>query len=195
VANDILGTADPDYDTTLPQRTRDVERAKTLLREANFDTGKTYPLATKAEAPGEVESARVLATQLAEIGVKLEVVVQESNAFYDQTWLHAPLYTVSWGTNDSTLFYADKLLSSRSNRNETAFKDAEFDAATASALGARDTAEYAAACKTLQRIQYERGGYLVWGMADGIDIASAKVRDLPTLGGFARVQLERAWLE
>ncbi|GAB2643971.1 ABC transporter substrate-binding protein [Nocardia goodfellowii] len=195
VANDILGTADPNYDTSIPQRVREVERAKTLLREANFDTGKTYPLVTKAEAPGEVESARVLATQLTEIGIKLEIVTQESNAFYDQTWLNAPFYTVSWGTNDSTLFYADKLLSSRSNRNETAFKDPEFDAATAKALAARDDAEYVAACKTLQRIQHDRGGYLVWGMADGIDIASAKVRDLPTLGGFARVQLERAWLE
>ncbi|MEV0761614.1 ABC transporter substrate-binding protein [Nocardia sp. NPDC050435] len=195
VANDILGTADPRYDTSIPQRARDVERAKTLLREANFDTGRTYPLVTKAEAPGEVESARVLATQLAEIGLRVDVLVQESNAFYDQTWLTAPFYTVSWGTNDSTLFYADKLLSSRSNRNETAFKDPEFDAATARALAARDDAEYAAACASLQRIQYDRGGYLVWGMADGIDVAAARVRDLPVLGGFARVQLERAWLE
>ncbi|MFC9893705.1 ABC transporter substrate-binding protein [Nocardia sp. NPDC127579] len=195
VADDILGTADPAYDRSIPQRGRDLERAKTLLRESNFDTGATYPLATKAEAPGEVESARVLATQLAEIGLRIEVQVQESTVFYDRTWLNAPLYTVSWGTNDSVLFYADKLLSGRSNRNETAFRDAEFDAATATALAARDDAEYARAIQTIQRIQYERGGYLVWGMADGIDIAAAKVKGLPELGGFARVQLERAWLE
>ncbi|WP_039800910.1 ABC transporter substrate-binding protein, partial [Nocardia araoensis] len=131
VANDVLGTADPLYDTSLAQRTRDVERAKTLLREANFDTGRSYPFVTKAEAPGEVESAKVIATQLGEIGVRLDVVTQEPNAFYDQTWLKAPLYTISWGTNDSTLFFASKLLSSGSNRNETGFRDAEFDAATA----------------------------------------------------------------
>ncbi|CAM4255409.1 ABC transporter substrate-binding protein [Nocardia ninae] len=194
VANDILGTGDPIYDKSIAQRTRDVDRAKTLLREANFDTGRSYPLITKAEAPGEVESAKVIATQLADVGVRLDVVTQDSNAFYDQTWLKGALYTVSWGTNDSVLFYADKLMSSRSNRNETDFKDAEFDAATAKAMAAQSDSEYTQACRDVQRIQHERGGYLVWGMADGIDIASARVRDLPTLGGFARVQLERAWL-
>ncbi|MFI9401335.1 ABC transporter substrate-binding protein [Nocardia sp. NPDC052316] len=194
VANDILGTGDPVYDKSIPQRTRDVDRAKTLLREAGFDTGRSYPLITKAEAPGEVESAKVIATQLADIGVRLDVVTQDSNAFYDQTWLKGALYTVSWGTNDSVLFYADKLMSSRSNRNETDFKDAEFDAATAKAMAAQSDSEYTQACRDVQRIQHERGGYLVWGMADGIDIAAARVRDLPTLGGFARVQLERAWL-
>lgn len=194
VANDILGTGDPQYDKAIAQRTRDIDRAKTLLREAGFDTGRTYPLVTKAEAPGEVESAKVIATQLADIGVRLDVVTQESNAFYDQTWLKAPLYTVSWGTNDSALFYAKNLMSSGSNRNETDFKDAAFDAATAKALAAQNDSDYTQACREVQQIQHDRGGYLVWGMADGIDIASARVRDLPTLGGFARVQLERAWL-
>ncbi|WP_330250321.1 ABC transporter substrate-binding protein [Nocardia sp. NBC_00565] len=194
VGNDILGTGDPLYDKTIAQRTRDVDRAKTLLREAGFDTGKSYQLLTKAEAPGEVESAKVIATQLADIGLRLDVVTQESNAFYDQTWLKAPFYTVSWGTNDSALFFATKLMSSGSNRNETGFKDAEFDAATAKALAAPGDSEYAAACRDVQRIEYARGGYLVWGMADGIDIATSQVRDVPTLGGFARVQLERAWL-
>ncbi|WP_227996772.1 ABC transporter substrate-binding protein [Nocardia australiensis] len=194
VANDILGTADPAYDHTIAQRVRDTERAKTLLRAAGFDTGRGYQLLTKAEAPGEVESAKVIATQLADIGVRLEVVTQEPNTFYDQTWLKAPLYTISWGTNDSTLFFATKLMSSTSNRNETDFKDTEFDVAATRALGAQSDSEYAQACRDVQRIQYERGGYLVWGMADGIDIAAARVHDLPALGGFARVQLERAWL-
>ncbi|WP_280270152.1 ABC transporter substrate-binding protein [Nocardia wallacei] len=194
VANDVLGTGDPEYAKDIPQRRRDPDRARALLAEARFGTGATYQLVTKEEAPGEVESARVFATQLRDIGVNVEVVVQDSGTFYDRTWLHAPLYTVNWGTNDSVLFYAAKLLSSGSNRNETAFADNEFDAATAAALGAADPAAYARACRAVQQIEHDRGGYLVWGMADGIDIASSRVRDLPTLGGFGRVQLERVWL-
>ncbi|MFF0545424.1 ABC transporter substrate-binding protein [Nocardia thailandica] len=192
-AADVLGTADPLYDTAL-SRARDVDRARTLLREANFDTGRTHALVTKAEVAGEVESARVLATQLGEIGLRLEVQVAESGAFYDRTWLTAPLYTVSWGTNDSVLFLAAKLMTSGSNRNETAFRDPEFDAATARALAATDETALAAACREVQRIQFERGGYVVWGMADGVDVARTGVSGLPTLGGFGRVQLERAWL-
>ncbi|GAB4589153.1 ABC transporter substrate-binding protein [Nocardia sp. IFM 10818] len=194
VSNDIMGTGDPRYDKTIPQRKRDLDRARALLAQAGFDTGRTYELITKAEAPGEVESAKLIAAQAREAGMQLEVVVQESNTFYDRTWLNAPLYTVSWGTNDSTLFYASKLMVSSSGRNETAFRDPEFDAKTAAALAAGNDADLTAACKALQRIQYDRGGYLVWGMGDGIDVASSRVRDLPTLGGFGRMQLERTWL-
>ncbi|MFG2874664.1 hypothetical protein ACGFYU_06585 [Streptomyces sp. NPDC048337] len=45
-----------------------------------------------------------------------------------------------------------------------------------------------------QQIEYERSGYLLWGMADGIDLAAAKVKGLPTLPGYGRVQLENVWL-
>ncbi|GAB2551103.1 ABC transporter substrate-binding protein [Nocardia heshunensis] len=193
-ANDVLGTADATYDTTLPQRGRDLARARTLLAEAGFDTGRTYQLVTKDEAVGEVDSARLFATQAAEAGVKLEVVVQDANVFYDQTWLKAPLYTANWGTNDSVIFFASKTMVSTTKWNEAGIHDPDLDAAYLRALSATDDNAYAAASREIQRIEYDRGGYLVWGAADGVDVASTKVRDLPTLAGYGRVQLERAWL-
>ncbi|MFE3189824.1 ABC transporter substrate-binding protein [Nocardia sp. NPDC059240] len=193
-ANDVLGTADANYDTTLPKRDRDLARARTLLAEAGFDTGRTYQLVTKDEAVGEVDSARLFATQVAEAGVKLEVVVQDANVFYDQTWLKAPLYTANWGTNDSVIFFASKTMVSTTKWNEAAIHDPDLDAAYLRALSATDDAAYAAASREIQRLEYDRGGYLVWGTADGVDVASTKVRDLPTLAGYGRVQLERTWL-
>lgn len=194
VANDVLGTADPSLDTTIPQRTRDIDRAKRLLADAKFDTAKTYRLVTKQEAAGEVESAKVFATQAEDIGVRIEVAVQEANAFYDDTWLKAPFYTVNWGTNDSVVFFASKVMYSRTKWNETGFRDQDFDRAYTTALAAPAGPEFAAASRDLQQIQHERGGYIVWGMADGIDVAAGAVRDLPELGGYGRVQLERVWL-
>jgi peptide/nickel transport system substrate-binding protein len=46
----------------------------------------------------------------------------------------------------------------------------------------------------LQRIEYERSGYLLWGMAEGMDIAKSTVQGLPQLPGYGRVQLEQTWL-
>lgn len=194
IANDVLGTGDPTYDLSLGQRSREIDRARQLLADANFDTGQTYTLFTKEEAAGEVDSAKLFATQAAEIGVKIDVVTQDANVFYDDTWLKAPLYTANWGTNDSVIFFASKTMFSGTKWNESGFKDPEFDAAYLEALSATDDTTYAAASKKLQEIQYDRGGYLVWGMADGVDVASSKVQDLPQLGGYGRVQLEKAWL-
>ncbi|MGV9777170.1 ABC transporter substrate-binding protein, partial [Streptosporangium sp. NPDC003464] len=103
-------------------------------------------------------------------------------------------YTTYWGTNDSVVFFAGKTLSSDAAQNEAGWKDPAFDAAYRKAVGTVDTAERAPFLREMQRIEHERSGYLLWGMADGLDLASPKVHDLPTLPGYGRVQLERAWL-
>ncbi|MGW4425475.1 ABC transporter substrate-binding protein [Streptosporangium sp. NPDC004631] len=194
VANDILGTADPAYAKDLPQRTRDLTRADALLKEAGFDRARTYELFTTEDIPGLAESATLFATQVREAGVNVKVVKQDPGVFWDRTWLKAPLYTTYWGTNDSVVFFAGKTLSSEAAQNEAGWKNGDFDAAYRGAVGTADAAARAPFLRELQRIEHERSGYLLWGMADGIDLAAAKVRDLPTLPGYGRVQLERAWL-
>lgn len=57
VANDVLGTGDPAYDKGLPQRTHDLTKAKALLKEAEFDTSRTYELYTTEDISGLAESA------------------------------------------------------------------------------------------------------------------------------------------
>ncbi len=194
VANDVLGTGDQDYAKDLPQRKRDLDRAKALLAEARFDTSKTYDLVTTEDIPGLAESATLFATQVRDAGVNIKVVKQESAQFWDKTWLNAPLYTTYWGTNDSVVFFAGKTLTSEAKHNEAAWKDPQFDAAYKEAVSTADQAKRKQLLSTLQKIEYDRSGYLLWGMADGVDLASRKVQGLPTLGGYGRVQLDRAWL-
>ncbi len=194
IANDVLGTADPNYARDLPQRRHDLARAGALLDSAGFDRTARYPLVTCEEAPGQGEAATLFATQLREAGVGIDVVRQDQGTFYDQTWLKAPLYTAYWGTNDSVAFFAAKTMVSGAGQNETGQADPEYDAAYQRAVSVPDAAARSAALRDLQRIQYERSGYLLWGMADGVDLASAKVGDLPRLAGYGRVQLERTWL-
>ncbi|MGG7572825.1 ABC transporter substrate-binding protein [Streptomyces sirii] len=195
VANDILGTGDPAYAASVPQRTRDLAGARSLLKEAGFDTSKTYRLLTTEDIPGLAESATLFATQVREAGVKIDVVRQESATFWDKTWLKADLYTTYWGTNDSVVFFASKTMVSEAAQNEAGWKNAAFDKAYREAIGTKDTDRRAKALKRLQRIEHDASGYLLWGMADGIDLATAPVRGLPTLPGYGRVQLERAWLD
>ncbi|KFG08537.1 ABC transporter substrate-binding protein [Streptomyces scabiei] len=194
VANDILGTGDPAYAKDLPQRTRDLTKAKALLKEAKFDTSKTYELYTTEDIAGLAESATLFATQAREAGVKIKVVKQESATFWDKTWLKGDLYTTYWGTNDSVVFFASKTMVSDSGTNEAGWKDKDFDTAYEEAIGTAAPAERTALLKELQKIEYDASGYLLWGMADGIDLAGAEVRGLPTLPGYGRVQLEGAWL-
>ncbi|MFI6870554.1 ABC transporter substrate-binding protein [Nocardia sp. NPDC050406] len=194
VGNDILGTGDPEYARDIPQRTRDLAKAKDLLAQAKFDTGKTYRLHTTEDIAGLAESATLFATQVRDAGVKIEVVKQESGAFWDDTWLKGELYTTYWGTNDSVLFFASKTMVSDSGQNEAGWRDPEFDATYKTAVATADPAARTELLRKLQRIEYDRSGYLLWGMADGIDLAGTAVQGLPKLPGYGRVQLEGAWL-
>jgi peptide/nickel transport system substrate-binding protein len=193
-ANDVLGTGDPDYAKDLPQRQRDVRRAEQLLNEAGFDRSQRYQLITTEDISGLAESATLFATQLRDVGVMIDVVKQESNKFYDESWLKAPLYTTYWGTNDSVVFFASKTMASDAAQNEAAWKDAAFDRAYRQAVSTAGRAQRKQLLHELQRIQHERSGYLLWGMADGVDLATTNVQGLPRLGGYGRVQLEGTWL-
>ncbi len=194
VANDVLGTGDPAYAKDLPQRTRDLARARKLLKEAGFDTSKTYELRTTEDISGLAESATLFASQVREAGVKIKVVKQESAVFWDKTWLKADLYTTYWGTNDSVVFFASKTMVPTAPRTRPASGTARSTRPTGRPSAPPTPPRRARLLKELQRIEYERSGYLLWGMADGIDLAGSAVRGLPTLPGYGRVQLEQAWL-
>ncbi|WP_328874812.1 ABC transporter substrate-binding protein [Streptomyces sp. NBC_00287] len=194
VANDILGTGDPAFAKDIPQRTRDLAKAKSLLAEAKFDVSKTYELLTTEDIPGLAEAATLFASQVREAGVKVKVVKQESATFWEKTWLKGDLYTTYWGTNDSVVFFASKTMVSDSGQNEAGWKNTEFDDTYRKAMATKDAAARAKVLGELQQIEYDESGYLLWGMADGIDLAGAAVRDLPVLPGYGRVQLESAWL-
>jgi peptide/nickel transport system substrate-binding protein len=193
VANDILGTGDPLYvGDDIGQRARDVDQARALLSEASFDLSRSYELFTTSDTPGLVESATLFATQMKDAGVNVKVVRQDSAAFYDKTWLKAPLYTTYWGTNDSVLFFVGRTMTSKATQNETGWKDKRIDGLYRRAIGDPSEERRVEAVHDLQRLQYENGGYVVWGMADGVDIARETVRGLPRTGGYGRMFIEKS---
>ncbi|PSJ57826.1 ABC transporter substrate-binding protein [Pseudaminobacter soli (ex Li et al. 2025)] len=66
---------------------RDVEKAKKLMADAGFADGFTATvIAATGEPPTAASEAQVLQSQLAEIGVKLDIKMMELNVYVD-TWL------------------------------------------------------------------------------------------------------------
>lgn len=79
--------------------------------------------------------------------------------------------------------------------NEAAWRDPAFDDAYGQAVGTDNPQRRRQLLHNLQKIEYERSGYLLWGMADGVDLAAQQVRDLPPAGWLracpARTELAR----
>ena len=82
-----------------------------------------------------------------------------------------------WTTGSLAAFYSQALESS-AVWNETHFKFASFDSLVRRATGAKTVAEAKALWLQVQKIQYERGGYIGWANQNIVDAASNKIKGM-----------------
>lgn len=194
VGNDLLTPADPSSPAGVPQRERDVARARALLAEAGHPDGLDLTLATTTSYPGMDTAATLLAQQLAEAGVRVKVENEPPDTYWTDVFAKAPFYTGFFGGIPFTDVARVSLLGDAPT-NETAWKRPAWDEAYHDAMGVADEAERRRRLGGLQRELRDEGGYLVWGVGDGLDLAAAGVRGLPTGAGFGSVFIERVRLD
>jgi len=72
LGNDIYGYADPAYDHQIPQRVQDIDKAKSLLRQAGQENLQVT-LTAAPIAQGTVQLAQVFAEQASQAGIKVNV--------------------------------------------------------------------------------------------------------------------------
>jgi len=107
VANDHpVPDINPFY-AALPQRTRDVARAKALLTEAGHPQGFSAEIWTSNERVGMQELAVVTQQMVAPAGIKLEVKTVTWSVFNSTVWKKKSLYINNWfgrSTIDETIY-------------------------------------------------------------------------------------------
>jgi len=72
LGNDLFGLYEPTYNDSLPQRTVDVEKARSLLKQAGLEN-LTVTLMTAEIAAGSVKAAQIFAEQASAAGVTVKL--------------------------------------------------------------------------------------------------------------------------
>ncbi|MEV8017554.1 ABC transporter substrate-binding protein [Streptomyces sp. NPDC086554] len=193
IANDLPTPYDPSYPDDLPQRRRDVEKAKKLLKEAGHADGLSLTLHTTTAYPGMDTAATLYSRQLSDIGVKAEVKVDPADTYWTAVYAKKAFYTGYYGGISFPDLVRVGLLS-KSPTNETAWKNKKFDAGFTRAMGTLDPDRRNTLLAGIQRDLWKDGGYVVWGTGDGLDLAARGVRGLPTGPGFQRMFIDQAWM-
>lgn len=196
IGNDIAGKGLPFYDSSLPQRSQDIEKAKSLLKSAGQEN-LTVLLQTSDIFPGFVESATLLAQQAKAAGVTINLKQEPANSYYNPSLLYLKMAfaETQWPMLSLKYFYLQSL-SSTAPYNETHFKSAQFDAALQKAIGELDKTKAQDYWNQVQQIQYDQGGYLQWVNADWVDAVSKKVQGLKphAAGALGNYLFMDAWL-
>jgi peptide/nickel transport system substrate-binding protein len=196
VGNDIVGKGLPFYDNSLPQREQDIDMAKSLLKAAG-QSKLTVELSTSDIFPGFVAAATLLKQQAKAAGVTINLKTVPPNSYYNPSllYLKMPFAETQWPVNSLKFFYL-QALASDAPYNETHWKNAAWSALLDKAISAPNKAKAQGYWNQVQKIQYDKGGYINWTNADWVDGLSKKVQGLKpsAAGALGNYRFMDAWL-
>jgi peptide/nickel transport system substrate-binding protein len=194
VANDVYGLHDPCYDTSL-KREQDIEQAQSLLKQAGQEN-MTVELVTAPIAAGATESAQVFVQQAKEAGVTVNLRTTSVTAFFTN-YLKWP-FAQDFIAYDPILSLAAQTSIPGAPFNTTHFEDPEFDQLFAQV---NKTVENAGRCDLkdqMQKILFDRGGYIIPSFNRTLDIMSTKVNGFAEDAGtgipLGNGDWENAWI-
>jgi peptide/nickel transport system substrate-binding protein len=179
VGNDLYAPFDEAYDHALSQRVQDIAKAKALLKAAGKE-GLTVDLQSTNGALGMNEGAQVFAQQAKAAGVNINVKVLDSGAFYGTQYLKWTFSTDFWGSRNYLSQVAAGSLPT-SPYNETHWPDTadkKFLKLYTEALQTVDRKKRFAIEHEMQKLEYDNGGYIIWGFSDFLDGYSTKLQGL-----------------
>jgi peptide/nickel transport system substrate-binding protein len=176
IGNDLYSPFDPCYAADLPQRQQDLEKAKALLKEAGKENLEVE-LVTSSVAAGLVEAAQVLAEQAKGAGIKINVKKVDSGVFYGDDYLKWPFAQDFWFTRDYLAQVAQGSVPT-APYNETHWSDPAFIKLIDQARTTLDKTKRCAILHEAQKMEYDSGGYIIWGFRNQIDAYSAKITGL-----------------
>lgn len=175
--DDLLTPRDVSAPGNLAVPTRDVEEASSLIQDAGADEIELQ-LFTSDVYPGMDTAATLIAQQLNEIGMKVEVQQHPANTYFIEVYGTNPFYLSYLGG----LPFTDAVrvaLAPGSPTNETAWSDEQWHEDLVEALAIADKSARHQALGDLQEDLAQRGGYVVWAMADRIDLTAPGVSGTP----------------
>jgi peptide/nickel transport system substrate-binding protein len=180
VGNDIFAGIDPCYNSSLPQRKQDLDRAKFLLRRAGHEKLKVT-LVVSDFGLGGVAAAQVYAEQAKGAGVTVNVRKVDPGIIYGPNYLKWPFANPWWGQRRYLIDIKFHLIPS-GLFNETHWPDAvsrrRYLALFAQANKTLDQGKRCGLIHEMQKMEWQRGGYIVWGFSNNIDAYNTKITGL-----------------
>jgi peptide/nickel transport system substrate-binding protein len=176
IANDVVSPFDPFYiGDELPQREQDLEQAKSLLAAAGQQDLR-ITLDTSAINPGALEQSQVIVEQAKGAGVTIKLNQIDPAQFYttESGYTSYPFSVSLGGTGGSYLADASAVYPKNAPYQESHWGDEEWERIYNEATKTVDDSKRGELIGELQRIEYERGTYIIWCFLPTLTAVNAK---------------------
>jgi peptide/nickel transport system substrate-binding protein len=185
------------FNKTLPQRERDVARAKQLLAEAGYPGGIDVTLYTSTQRPGLEEAAVVYRESAKEAGIRVKIESIEIARLYSEMLRKPAESTIvhnNWfgrPTIDETI---TPYVFTKSFWNYTEYSNPKVDALLTEAIGIVDFAKRKQVYDEVQRILWEEGPEVVPYFRNYVAAIRKNVKNYKLIP-VQYVDLREVWLE
>src|SRR5271165_6030735 len=189
---------DPYFNSELPQRPHDPEKAAFHFKKAGVSDPKIVLQASDAAFNGAVDMATLLQADAAKAGIKLEVKKEPADGFWDNVWLKGPFVESYWGGRAAATQMLSVDYAAGAPWNETHWKNEKFEKLLADARGETDEAKRKTYIWEMQAMLNEDGGAVIPAFRDWLDAHNNKVGGHTPHGGFDTdngMILDKAWLK
>lgn len=201
IANDSILSPIYRFYKELPQRTQDIERAKSLLAEAGYPDGFhltedfDITLYTPQQPRHQLNSAQLFKEQFKQIGVEMELQQLTYDQYVSEVWGKHPSYCTSYGTYQAANQILMNLIHSEGGWwSENHWENEEKDRLLEQASSTTDQEKRAELYGRVQELMHEEGPYVIPYFANQYGVHGNWVE------GWVRHPLEghshfdRAWL-
>lgn len=192
-----IPSTDRFFNTELPQRPYDPERAKFHLKEAGLDSLAVTLQTSDAAFAGAVDAAAIYRTAAAAAGIDVNIQREPVDGYWDNVWMKAPFCMSYWGGRPT----ADQMLTiayqSTSAQNDSFWKNDRFDSLLAEARALLDDDKRREIYWELQALISNDGGVMVPMFGDYLDGVSKKVQGVtphPMFNLMGARMAEKVWL-
>jgi peptide/nickel transport system substrate-binding protein len=176
LGNDVIGRYDEAYDTSLPQRKYDPEKAKSLLKAAGV-TNLALDFNTTGGPTGMLEIPQAFKLSAKKCGV--ELTIKQPTNFWD-TFTGGDQLHMDYYVNRTYLQGASTVYKGGSYAMETGWSNAEYDALIAKAKTTSSKSLRNEIIQDAMKIEYDEGAYIVSSFYNKFDGLSAKVSGFGT---------------
>ena len=179
VGNDVLANGSLEFfNPHLAQREQDIEQAKSLLKSAGQGDLRVVLNTTNMQSV-TIPAAEVYARQAAAANVERRRAPRTGGLLQSERAICQDAARAGgyWGVISLEQFWGSALIPG-AVYNETHWTDPTTESLYHQALATTDRAKAQVVWNQLQEIQYNSGGYVVWGRQQTTDAAAPNVRGL-----------------
>ena len=170
VGNDMWGIVDPAYPFDTPQRTQDIEQAKSLLKQAGY-TDLSFELLTAEVETGHVEASQIFAEQAKQAGVTVTVKKIDVGVLWGDKYLTWPNGPGWYSAN--TYLSACRFVKSW---NEPHWQEPGYWERIDEAFATVDEAKRTEIMHESWAVDYDIGPWDVWSWVNQVDAYTEQVK-------------------